>query len=61
MNRSALVCLLTVLLAVPVLGAEEPPKSAWSGSLGLSFLSTTGNSQTQSLGLDLGVKRIPDP
>lgn len=61
MNRAALVCLLTVLLAVPVLGAEEPPKSPWSGSLGLSFLSTTGNSQTQSLGLDLGVKRIPDP
>jgi putative salt-induced outer membrane protein len=60
-HRSALVCLLAVLLAVPVLGAEEPPKPPWSGSLGLSFLSTTGNSQTQSLGFDLGVKRIPDP
>jgi putative salt-induced outer membrane protein len=61
MKKSAVVCALTLLLAVPVLGAEEPPKPPWSGSLGLSFLSTTGNSQTQSLGFDLGVKRIPDP
>jgi putative salt-induced outer membrane protein len=61
MRKSVPVCLLTVLLALPALGAEEPPKPPWSGSLGLSFLSTTGNSQTQSLGFDLGVKRIPDP
>jgi putative salt-induced outer membrane protein len=61
MNRPALLGLLAVLLTVPALGAEEPPKPPWSGSLGLSFLSTTGNSQTQFLGLDLGVKRIPDP
>jgi putative salt-induced outer membrane protein YdiY len=61
MKRSALVSLLALLLVVPVLGAEELPKSPWSGSLGFSFLSTTGNSQTQSLGFDLGVRRIPDP
>jgi hypothetical protein len=61
MTKSVPICLLTVLLALPALGAEAPAKSPWSGSLGLSFLSTTGNSQTQSLGFDLGVKRIPDP
>jgi putative salt-induced outer membrane protein len=61
MKRSAFSCLFVVLVAVPALGAEEPPKPPWSGSLGLSFLSTTGNSQTQSFGFDLGIKRIPDP
>jgi len=61
MRRPVPVCLLTVLLALPVLGAEEPPKSPWSGSLGLAFLSTTGNSRTQTLGLDLGAKWASDP
>jgi putative salt-induced outer membrane protein len=61
MKKLTLACALTPLLAVAVLGAENPPKPPWSGSLGLSFLSTTGNSQTQSFGLDLSAKRIPDP
>ena len=61
MRKSVPVCLLIVLLAVPALGADEAPKSPWGGSLGLSFLSTTGNSQTQSLGLDLGAKWVSDP
>lgn len=61
MKRKLVVSTLTLFLAVPVLGAEEPPKPPWSGSLGLSFLSTTGNSQTQSFGFDLSAKRTPDP
>ena len=61
MKRSALVSLLALLLVVPVLGAEESPKSPWSGSLGLSFLSTTGNSDTRSFGAEFGLKRVPDP
>ena len=61
MTKSVPICLLTVLLALPALGAEEPAKPPWSGSLGLAFLSTTGNSQTQTLGLDLGAKWVSDP
>ncbi len=61
MKRSALACLLVVSLAAPCLGADAPPKSPWSGSLGLSFLSTTGNSETRSWGAELGLKRVPDP
>jgi len=61
MNRLMLICVLPLLLAVPALAAEEAPKPPWSGSLGLSFLATTGNSDTQSLGLEFGLKRTPDP
>jgi putative salt-induced outer membrane protein len=60
-KRTALVCLLGLLLGVPVLCAEEPPKPPWSGSLGLSFLSTTGNSETMSFGAEFTLKRVPDP
>jgi putative salt-induced outer membrane protein YdiY len=61
MKRLAVVGMLTLLLAVPVPGAEEPPKSPWSGSLGLSFLSTTGNTDTRSFGAEFGLKRVSDP
>lgn len=33
----------------------------WTGELGLSFLATSGNSDTQTLGLDLSFERKPDP
>jgi putative salt-induced outer membrane protein len=61
MKRTLVISTLTVLLALPGLAAEEPPKPPWSGSLGLSFLSTTGNTDTRSLGAEFGLKRIPDP
>jgi putative salt-induced outer membrane protein len=61
MKNALLVSSLTLILALPVLGAEELPKPPWSGSLGLSFLSTTGNTDTRSLGAEFGLKRIPDP
>lgn len=44
--------------AVP---AEPPPPLLWSGGLGLSLVMTSGNSDVRSFGLDLGVKRLPDP
>ncbi len=39
--------------------SEAPPP--WTGSLGLSFVSTTGNSDTRSLGFDFALKRDPAP
>jgi putative salt-induced outer membrane protein YdiY len=46
----------------PVAGdpAAEPPP-AWSGSLGVSYLATGGNSDTETFGLDLEAKRRPEP
>ncbi len=38
--------------------AEEP---AWKGSLGLSYLATSGNSDTQTFGLDFKAERRPEP
>lgn len=49
--------LITVTVAVAA-SAEEPPPGPWSGSAELSFVSTSGNTDTQTLGLgfELGYK-----
>jgi len=41
--------------------APETPPPTWSGSAGLSYLATTGNSDTSTLGFDFDLKKIPDP
>jgi len=44
--------------------ADEPPVTpppTWSGSAGLSYLATTGNSDTSTLGFDFDLKKIPHP
>ncbi len=41
--------------------AQEASENPWSGSLGLSLVATSGNSDTQTLGLDFAIKRKPDP
>lgn len=40
---------------------EKEPEPAWNTRIGLSYLSTSGNTDTQSGGLDLRVERRPDP
>lgn len=40
--------------------AAEPPP-AWSGSLGVSYLATSGNSDTETFGVDLEAERRPEP
>lgn len=58
---------LLVLLAVPVWAEDptaaeaEPAEPAWEGSLGLSFLATSGNSDTENLGGDFRLDRQPSP
>jgi putative salt-induced outer membrane protein len=42
----------------PETAAPEPP---WSGSLGLSYLATTGNSESETFGADFEVSRRPEP
>lgn len=62
MRRMSPVLVMTsvaaLLLTVPQALAGD---AKWSGSLGLSFNSTSGNTSTSSLGLDLGLKLAPNP
>ena len=48
---------LLALLAGPTWAAD----AKWSGSLGFSLNSTSGNSSTSSLGAELGLKLAPNP
>lgn len=41
--------------------AEAAPEPLWSGNAGLSYVSTTGNTETSSLGLDASLVRKPTP
>lgn len=38
-----------------------PPPPAWTGSLALSYLATTGNSETETVGFDTAWDRRPTP
>lgn len=42
-------------------GDKETEEPRWSGTAGLAFVTTGGNTDTQSLGLDLLLKRRPEP
>lgn len=60
----ALLLLLPVILAAaPALAdeAESPPEPLWKGSLGLAYLATSGNTDTQTFGLDFNMTRRPEP
>ena len=61
--RVAVAFLIGVILGglVPPSLADDAPAPPWSGSLGLAFLATSGNTDTQTFGLDLAAKRTPDP
>ncbi|MEJ2188768.1 MAG: DUF481 domain-containing protein [Acidobacteriota bacterium] len=62
---SILLILILVIGAVPLLaqeGDEEAaPEPAWTGSLGLAWVATTGNTDTSSLGLDFKLDRKAQP
>lgn len=58
--RNAAIAAMCVVLVSSLAGAQESGKP-WSGSAGLSFLATSGNSDTSSLGIEVTVKRKPAP
>jgi putative salt-induced outer membrane protein len=60
MRNLLLTCLIVVSLAVPAM-AQDQPEPVWKGSLGLSYVATSGNSDTSTLGLDFGLTRKPEP
>lgn len=57
------IMVVAAIVGGHVAGAEDaaPPAPTWSGSLGLAYLATSGNSDTQTLGLDFDLKREADP
>lgn len=63
---ASLLLLVTVFVALPV-GAQDAPAAAekpeplWTGNAALSFVSTSGNTKTTSLGLDFSFVRRPTP
>jgi len=53
-----------LLLAMPAVAQDETeaaPEPLWANTLGLSYLSTSGNTDTQTFGLDFTVERKPSP
>jgi putative salt-induced outer membrane protein len=56
---------LALLITVPVPAqeaeTEEVEESPWQGNLGLAYLATSGNSETETFGLDFVLNREPDP
>ncbi len=65
MKREILVFgMILALCALPVVAQEaeeEEKEPAWVGSLGLSWVATSGNTDTSSAGLDFGLDRKPEP
>ncbi len=55
---AGVLALAACLAAAPAAAQES---GAWSGTLGLSFVATSGNSDTTTFGLDLGLERKPNP
>jgi putative salt-induced outer membrane protein len=60
MRCAVCLSLIVLALAVPAL-AQDTPEPAWKGTLGLSYVATSGNTDTRTLGLDLGFDRRPEP
>lgn len=69
MKRIAVMCLVaTTLISMPAFTQEnqdnqeaEAPEPLWTGSAALSYVSTTGNTDTTSFGLDFSFVRRPTP
>jgi hypothetical protein len=57
-GRAACVLAVTVGLARPASSADPPPPLGWYSKSGLSYVLTTGNSATSTLGVKVEVKRL---
>ncbi|MCK5379734.1 MAG: DUF481 domain-containing protein [Acidobacteria bacterium] len=66
MKKIAVICLIfTALVSMPAFAEEAPeaeaPDPLWTGNAALSYVSTTGNTDTSSFGLDFSFVRRPTP
>lgn len=65
-SKSILVTFVLLLFLAAVGASAEEAETeedakAWEGEAGLSFLSTSGNTETETLGLDFRLEKMPDP
>lgn len=65
-KRTMFVLGAVLLLAMPAAAQDEAegeaqPEPLWVNNLGLSYLSTSGNTDTQTFGLDFRMERKPTP
>lgn len=69
MKKPIRVATALLLFALPLLAQEPcpcpepapPPPPLWTGSAGFSYLATSGNSDSETLGLTVGLARQPTP
>jgi len=66
MKKSMTILVVMLCLGAAPLFAEEAAEAekkepAWVGSLGLSWVATSGNSDTSSIGLDFNLEKKADP
>lgn len=69
MKKSVQAAAALLLFTLPLLAQEPcpcpepapPPPPLWTGSLGFSYLATSGNSDSQTLGLTASLARMPTP
>ncbi|MCD4751111.1 MAG: DUF481 domain-containing protein [Thermoanaerobaculales bacterium] len=66
MKKTAVICLLAAtLVSIPAFTEEAPeaeaPEPLWTGNAALSYVSTSGNTDTTSFGLDFSFVRRPTP
>lgn len=66
MKKSIAMIMIILGIGAMPLFADEPAEEeekepAWVGSLGLSWVATSGNSDTSSAGLDFALERKPEP
>lgn len=65
--RTLVIALVAVSATVPLFAQEDeaaeaaPPEPLWESALGLSYVATTGNTETSSFGLDFKASRRPTP
>jgi len=57
----AVMCMVGAMPAFTQETEEEEKEPAWKGSLGLSWVATSGNTDTSSIGMDFGLERKPQP
>jgi putative salt-induced outer membrane protein len=65
MKRQLVLAGLILLASLSVFAQEEAPAETqpdpWKSALGLSYVDTSGNSDTEAFGLDFKVERLPEP
>lgn len=58
---SATAVIAALMAVTATAQTNDEATSPWSGNLGLAYVATSGNSDTQTFGIDFKLERIPEP